>query len=130
MALGRTPTPKDVRDGKTDTPVMDDVTVQDDAVQKPARQKTTDADVNDSEERLTAAEWAARQTASHDAVVSAENPDTATSLPGVRPVATDDRPMIVHRQNVVDPATGAVTMKEHGPMPVEEWADYEKKNGL
>lgn len=41
----------------------------------------------------------------------------------------DGVPMIVHRTQFVDSA-GNVGTKEHGPMPVSEWADYEKKNNL
>lgn len=37
--------------------------------------------------------------------------------------------MIVHRVNVQNP-DGTPGVHEHGPMPVSEWAAYEKKNGL
>lgn len=36
---------------------------------------------------------------------------------------------IVYRQQVTSP-DGSVSEKVHGPMPVEEWADYERKNKL
>jgi hypothetical protein len=42
----------------------------------------------------------------------------------------DDASMIVYHQQVVDPATGQATVKTHGPMPVDEWAAYERDNGL
>lgn len=41
----------------------------------------------------------------------------------------DDRPMIVYRQTFVD-ANGVQQTKEHGPMPVEDWAAYEKEHKL
>jgi hypothetical protein len=37
-------------------------------------------------------------------------------------------PMIVHHETYMD---GAVQRtRDHGPMPVSEWADYEKEHGL
>ncbi len=42
---------------------------------------------------------------------------------------TKEVPMIVHRTPYVDSA-GNHHIKEHGPMPVSEWAEYEKENGL
>jgi len=40
-----------------------------------------------------------------------------------------DVQMIVYRENVRD-NNGVYTVKEHGPMPIEEWADYAKERGL
>jgi hypothetical protein len=37
---------------------------------------------------------------------------------------------IVHRVNTVDPNTGQAKLVEHGPMPVSQWAKYEKENNL
>jgi hypothetical protein len=37
---------------------------------------------------------------------------------------------IVHRVNGVDPQTGQPKIYEHGPMPISEWADYEKEHNL
>jgi hypothetical protein len=65
-----------------------------------------------------------------DAVASAENPGTATSLPGVEPVNDDDEPKIVSYQQVTDPATGQATVVTHGPMPVKDWAAYEREHNL
>lgn len=46
-------------------------------------------------------------------------------------IANDpDEGQIVHRVQIIDPATGQPTEKVHGPMPVGEWADYSAKNGL
>lgn len=42
---------------------------------------------------------------------------------------TEDVPMIVYRRNGVDSEGNAVVI-EHGPMPVSEWAAFEKENNL
>lgn len=41
----------------------------------------------------------------------------------------NDVPMIVYRQNVVD-ENGVQSTVEHGPMPVSEYEEYERKNNL
>jgi hypothetical protein len=41
----------------------------------------------------------------------------------------DDVNMIVSRQQIHNP-DGTVTEKQHGPMPVEQWAAYEKEHKL
>ncbi len=41
----------------------------------------------------------------------------------------EDVPMIAHRERYVD-KDGVQQDRWHGPMPVSEWAAYEKENGL
>ncbi len=41
----------------------------------------------------------------------------------------DEESQIVHRVNTTDDK-GQPKVVEHGPMPVSEWADYERKNNL
>lgn len=41
----------------------------------------------------------------------------------------DNTPMIVHRQYTTD-EKGQPKVIEHGPMPVADWAEYERKNNL
>jgi hypothetical protein len=44
--------------------------------------------------------------------------------------ASDDESKIVSYQQVTDPATGQATVVTHGPMPVSEWAAYEREHNL
>ncbi len=41
----------------------------------------------------------------------------------------DDTPMIVHRQRITNP-DGTIGEKQHGPMPVADWPEYEKEHKL
>ncbi len=41
----------------------------------------------------------------------------------------EEVPMIVHRTYFTD-SDGVRQEKVHGPMPVSEWAEYERKHGL
>jgi len=43
--------------------------------------------------------------------------------------AESDENMIVHRENYIGD-DGQPTQRQHGPMPVSEWADYEKEHKL
>lgn len=52
-----------------------------------------------------------------------------TEAPPTEEKNGDEESMIVHRVNVTKP-DGTPGVHEHGPMPVSEWAAYEKKNGL
>lgn len=52
-----------------------------------------------------------------------------TAVPEETETEKEDVPMIVHRQTYID-NEGVFREKLHGPMPVSEWAAYEKKNNL
>lgn len=43
--------------------------------------------------------------------------------------AEEEVPMIMHRERIID-SNGVQHDKEHGPMPVSEWAEYERKHNL
>ncbi len=43
-------------------------------------------------------------------------------------VKDDEESMIVHKETYMD--GNVQKTREHGPMPVSQWAAYEKKNGL
>lgn len=55
--------------------------------------------------------------------------DETSTTEETTPEYPEGTPMIVHRQQFVDSA-GTVGEKVHGPMPVSEWAEYERKNNL
>lgn len=50
------------------------------------------------------------------------------------PNVTDDADVsgsqIIFRERYTNPETGNPEIREHGPMPVSEWATYEKEHGL
>lgn len=73
----------------------------------------------------------ARNDAPHmeDAKLSNEDVNAADKQQN-EPKKDDDTPMIVHQQYVTDPNTGAPKLIEHGPMPVKDWAAYEKEHNL
>lgn len=60
-----------------------------------------------------------------------ETTSEAPEAPEVERQSSEDPEvtMIVHRVNGHD-EQGRPKIFEHGPMPVTEWAAYEKKNGL
>lgn len=53
----------------------------------------------------------------------------ATPTDDVPAVKGKDVPMIVAYTMYVD-QNGVTQRKEHGPMPVSEWADYERDHGM
>jgi hypothetical protein len=61
-----------------------------------------------------------------EATDSGENVDQPIDAKESRP--EDEVPMIVHVERFQD---GSVTKtRQHGPMPVSEWAAYEKEHGF
>jgi len=55
--------------------------------------------------------------------------DTKDVTPDVAEEETDDTPMVVYHQPVLKPG-GVMETVKHGPMPVSEWAAYEKEHNL
>lgn len=71
--------------------------------------------------------------ATNDPMVKRDDVETVESTTDVNTVKdvreSEDTPMIVCRRPGVD-ANGQPTVVEHGPMPVKDWADYERENNL
>lgn len=67
----------------------------------------------------------------HDSADTDVDSVTDTDVAPDAPEDVDpDESRIVYYQQVTDPETGQATVKTHGPMPVADWAAYERENNL
>jgi len=84
----------------------------------------TDPNVATDADRAEFDAWIAEKRAKEAAEKAAAEAAAALAAAGI----DADTPMIVHNETYME---GSVQMtRQHGPMPVSEWAEYERKNRL